>query len=49
MVKTTFNIPMLNKFSNPRDFIDKSDDILKRRAEKVIKKINKMKYVHGKL
>lgn len=48
MVKTTYDIPFLNKFDNPRDFIDKSNTTLKRKAEKVLKKINKMKYVHGK-
>lgn len=49
MIKTTFDIPFLNKFTNPRDFISKSSDVLKRKAEKMLKRINKMKYVHGKL
>jgi len=49
MIKTVYDIPFLNKYSNPRDFITKSSEILKRKAEKVLKRINKMKYVHGKL
>jgi hypothetical protein len=49
MITTTFDIPFLNKFKNPRDFINKSGPLLKRKAEKMVKKINKMKYIHGKL
>lgn len=43
----TFDIPFLKKFKNPRKFIDYSERFLKRKAEKVIKKINKMKYIHN--
>jgi hypothetical protein len=49
MITTVYDIPYLNKFKNPKTFIDKSSVILKNKAEKVLKKINKMKYVHGKL
>lgn len=49
MVTSSYDIPLLKKYKNPREFIDKSETILKRKAEKIIKKINKMKYVHGKL
>ncbi len=49
MVKTVYNIPFLQKFNNAKEFIEKSDILLKKKAEKVIKKINKMKYIHNKL
>ncbi len=41
------DIPLLKKFKNPNDFIDYSEKRLKNQAEKIIKKINKLKYVHG--
>jgi len=42
------DIPLLNKFNTPEEFIDYSEDRLKREADKVIKKINKLKYIHNK-
>jgi hypothetical protein len=41
------NIPLLKKFGTPEEFIDYSENRLKREAEKVIKKINKLKYIHN--
>jgi hypothetical protein len=48
MVKQTYDIPYLKKFNKASEFIEKSDKILKNKAEKIIRKINKMKYIHGK-
>ena len=41
------DIPLLKKFKNPNEFIDYSGKRLTNQAEKIIKKINKLKYVHG--
>ena len=49
LVNTAYDIPFIKKFKTPLDFIDYSSSDLKRRALKVLKKINKMKYIHGKL
>ena len=43
---SNLNIPLVNKFKDPESFIDYSNKILKAKAEKIIKKINKMKYIH---
>ena len=48
LMTTAYDIPFLKKFKSPVDFIDYSSEELRSRAIKVIKKINKMKYVHGK-
>ncbi len=45
---TNYDIPFLTKFKTASDFIDYSSNELRKRANKVIKKINKMRYVHGK-
>jgi len=45
---TQLNIPLLNKFNTPEEFIDYSDKRLKGEAIKVMKKINKLKYIHNK-
>ena len=49
LMNTAYDIPLLKKFKSPIDFIDYSSEELRSRAIKMIKKINKMKYVHGKL
>jgi len=45
---TQLDIPLLKKFKNPDDFINYSSNRLKKQAEKIIKKINKLKYIHNK-
>ena len=49
LMNTAYDIPFLKKFKSPIDFIDYSAKELRSRALKMIKKINKMKYVHGKI
>lgn len=49
LINTAYNIPFVKKFKSPRDFIDYSAEELRSRANKVIKKINKMKYIHNKI
>jgi hypothetical protein len=49
LMNTAYDIPFLKKFKSPREFIDYSAEELRSRALKMIKKINKMKYVHGKM
>jgi len=49
LVNTAYDIPFVKKFKTPLDFIDYSSSELKKRAIKVLKKINKMKYIHGML
>ena len=49
LMNTAYNIPLLKKFKSPKEFIDYSSEELRSTAIKMIKKINKMKYVHGKL
>lgn len=49
LINTNYNIPFTKKFKSATDFIDYSAKELRKRANKVIKKINKVKYVHGKL
>jgi hypothetical protein len=46
---TNYDIPFLKKFKTATDFIDYSANELRKRANKTIKKINKMKYVHSKI
>jgi hypothetical protein len=48
LMNTAYNIPFLKKFKSPIDFIDYSAQELRSRALKMIKKMNKMKYIHGK-
>lgn len=48
LMNTAYNIPFLKKFKSPREFIDYSAKELRSRALKMIKKMNKMKYIHGK-
>lgn len=43
----SMDIPFLNKFNTLEDFVINSENKLKNKANKVLKKINKMKYVHG--
>ena len=43
---TKLDIPLLNKFKTPNDFITYSGGRLKSEANKVLKKINKLKYIH---
>lgn len=49
LMNTAYDIPFLKKFKSPIDFIDYSAEELRSKALKMIKKINKMKYVHGKM
>jgi hypothetical protein len=49
LMNTAYDIPFLKKFKSPREFIDYSAEELRSRALKMIKKINKMRYVHGKM
>jgi hypothetical protein len=49
LINTAYDIPFIKKFKSPRDFIDYSAKELRKRATKVLKKINKMKYIHGKI
>ena len=49
LINTNYNIPFTKKFKSATDFIDYSAKELRKRANKVIKKINKVKYVHGKM
>ena len=49
LMNTAYDIPFLKKFRSPREFIDYSAEELRSRALKMIKKINKMKYIHGKI
>ena len=49
LINTNYDIPFTKKFKSATDFIDYSAKELRKRANKVIKKINKVKYVHGKL
>lgn len=44
---TKYNIPFFQKFKNVNDFIKYSVKFLSKRGEKIMKKINKMKYIHG--
>jgi hypothetical protein len=49
LINTAYDIPFVKKFKSPRDFIDYSAKELRKRATKVLKKINKMKYIHGEI
>lgn len=49
LMNTAYDIPFLKKFKSPIDFIDYSAEELRSRSLKMVKKINKMKYVHGKM
>lgn len=42
------NIPLVNRFKTPEEFVSYSEKRLKSEAEKIIKKINKLKYIHNK-
>lgn len=44
---SNLNIPIVNKQKDSNSFIDYSSKRLKRDAEKILKRINKMKYIHG--
>jgi hypothetical protein len=46
LVNVSYDIPLIKKFKSPRDFIDYSAEFLRKKALKILKKINKMKYVH---
>lgn len=49
LINTNYNIPFTKKFKSATDFIDYSAKELRKRTNKVLKKINKVKYIHGKL
>jgi hypothetical protein len=44
---TQLDIPLLKKFNSSEDFIDYSSKRLKHGADKILKKINKLKYIHN--
>ncbi len=48
LMNTAYDIPFLKKFKSPIEFIDYSSEELRSKAVNVIKKINKMKYIHNK-
>ena len=48
LMNTAYDIPFLKKFKSPREFIDYSAEELRSKAVKMTKKINKMRYIHGK-
>ena len=48
LMNTAYDIPFLKKFKSPTDFIDYSAKELRSKALKMIKKVNKMKYIHKK-
>ena len=48
LMNTAYDIPFLKKFKSPREFIDYSAEELRSKAVKITKKINKMRYIHGK-
>lgn len=48
LMNTAYDIPFLKKFKSPIDFIDYSAEELRSKALKMIKKVNKMKYIHKK-
>jgi hypothetical protein len=48
LMNTAYDIPFLKKFKSPIDFIDYSAEELRSKALKMIKKINKMRYIHQK-
>jgi hypothetical protein len=47
LMNTAYDIPFLKKFKSPIEFIDYSSEELRSKSIDMIKKINKMKYVHG--
>lgn len=47
-IVNNYNIPMLRKYETPQEFITKSGNILKSKSEKILKRINKMRYTHNK-
>lgn len=48
LMNTAYDIPFLKKFKSPIEFIDYSSEELRSKAVDMIKKINKMKYIHNK-
>lgn len=48
LMNTAYDIPFLKRFKSPIEFIDYSSEELRSKAIGMIKKINKMKYVHNK-
>ena len=48
LMNTAYDIPFLKKFKSPTDFIDYSAKELRSKALKMIKKVNKMRYIHKK-
>jgi hypothetical protein len=47
-MNTAYDIPFLKKFKSPIEFIDYSSEELRSKSIDMIKKINKMKYIHNK-
>jgi hypothetical protein len=48
LMNVAYDIPFIKKFKSARDFIDYSAKELRSKALEMIKKINKMKYIHKK-
>lgn len=46
VLTTNANIPLLKKFQTPQQFLDKSNVILKKKANKILRKVRKMKFVY---
>ena len=40
------NIPLLKKFQTPQQFLDKSNIVLKKKANKILRRVRKMKFVY---
>ena len=43
------DIPILKKYKTPEEFVNKSSVYLKNKAQKILRKIQKMNYIHGNL
>lgn len=44
---TSLNLPFLKKYKNYTDFLTSSTKYFKNRSQEILKKINKLEYVHG--
>lgn len=43
----SLNLPFIKKYKNYTDFLTKSTDYFRKRSQEILKKINKLLYVHG--
>lgn len=44
---SSLNLPFIKKHKNYTDFLIKSTDYFRKRSQEILKKINKLKYIHG--